>query len=485
MENHNEIWPFLAKLSILGRRISVIGVSLVLMLLVACNGTDRVAKPEWSQKALSSFATYYGKDIDSLSGFNVSFIDSRRIAENTKNKKKRIKTLQQTGSYVLTYVSLGEDVKEYNPELKMKSYYYDNDKDGKPDMNPNWGSIYVNANDSVWHDELLSRVRSDAVDVGADGIFLDTIDSIVTFPDTKPGMISLIHKLREKFPDLKIVANQGLSILDEIAPSIDGLMIESFSSTWLDDDYIALDDQEMMATAKVAAKINEARLTYPMPIFALDYAKNDDKQLLQNIYNRAWSVDFIPYVSNKMLDQVYQLDIKPQTVRGEKVGKEMDDYGNMKEPSQDPANKALASNGASITVDSTFPNYNKKALNDGYRNELTLTWDEIAWASIVNSKDHWVDIQFPAQTQVSRVDIYWAKDHDQFMSSQAYAIQVQKGTDWETVYEGVVDKNTELSSVVLDKPLDVKGIRLFQWFDKGPTNYTSPNIMWISEVEVY
>ncbi|HEX7056029.1 MAG TPA: discoidin domain-containing protein, partial [Bacilli bacterium] len=223
-----------------------------------------------------------------------------------------------------------------------------------------------------------------------------------------------------------------------------------------------------------------------MPVFVLDYADSSDKALLQRVYDRAWEFGFIPYVSNKMLDQVFVYDIRPQTERGAKIGKEMSAYGDKPDPSTDPNNLALASNGAVVEVDSTFPNYTKTPLNDGYRNEPTLTWDEIAWASGLIGDNHWAEIKLPKQANIGRVDIYWALDNGQYMTSQECEIQVKKNGEWVTVQKvAEPEGNKELSSIKLENPVQADDIRIWQNSGKGPLNYPNPNIIWIAEIEIY
>lgn len=155
------------------------------------------------------------------------------------------------------------------------------------------------------------------------------------------------------------------------------------------------------------------------------------------------------------------------------------------EPYTDPLNIALAANGAVVHVDSSFPNYNAIPLNDGYRNEEFLTWQEVAWASSVQG-DHWVEVAFPELKMPKTVDIYWAFDTGEYYASQAVAIQVKVNGDWITVETLVIaNPNTAVSSIELDGDIETAAIRLFQEEDQGPGNYTNPNIMWISEIEIY
>lgn len=119
------------------------------------------------------------------------------------------------------------------------SYYLDdNDHDGKPDFNPNFGCAYTNIGDPSWY-EALESMTMDGADgisgireiltcdygrgLGCDGVFLDTVDTcapnIYTEDDnpgrtrfewTAPGVIRFIERMKKEYPDKYVVQNRGL-----------------------------------------------------------------------------------------------------------------------------------------------------------------------------------------------------------------------------------------------------------------------------------
>lgn len=149
--------------------------------------------------------------------------------------REQVKEIQKNGTYVMGYLSVGEDLRTAGmmPEQMLNderftgdgsgprvdprdvnsnvldvsnplgntspqgsgyaSYYLDdNDHNGKPDFNPGFGCAYTNIGDSVWYD-VLNDMTLDGVDgvsgireilsnyygrgLGCDGLFLDTIDT--------------------------------------------------------------------------------------------------------------------------------------------------------------------------------------------------------------------------------------------------------------------------------------------------------------------
>ena len=105
-------------------------------------------------------------------------------------------------------------------------------QDGHPDENGVWGSYYVNPGDQEWENLVLARLKEiDAL--GVDGFFLDTIDTASPWGDygwTADGMLRLVSKIRQAYPDKKIVANRGLFYFDSnnrYAELIDAVLFES------------------------------------------------------------------------------------------------------------------------------------------------------------------------------------------------------------------------------------------------------------------
>ena len=126
------------------------------------------------------------------------------------------------------------------------SYYLDdNDMNGVPDKNSEWGQCFVNAGDPLWF-ETINNMELDGADkasglkeilslnygrsLGCDGVFLDTIDTCAPnsytnettvvnggvrteFELTAPGFSDFISTLRDNYPNRIILQNRGFSSL--------------------------------------------------------------------------------------------------------------------------------------------------------------------------------------------------------------------------------------------------------------------------------
>lgn len=457
----------------------------IVVAFVTLAGENGLPAGKWDK--IESFVCYYGdnqEELQKTAGFDVAILESRKLTVTD------IKRIQDSGVYVLGYVSIGETAElekgdGMGPEGSA-SYYFDSDGDGKPDRNPHWGSYYVDVASEVWQDRVLNELIHEVIiGKGCNGVFLDTVDTVDVRPESRNSMIELIRKIRKKYPEIKIVINRGFSILSDIASVIDGLMYESFTTAFnYETSSYTLNEPDLtIATSQLAVLLNQIRKEYYFPVFALDYALPDQKDLLQKAYNRAWAFDFIPYVSVRNLDQIFLHEVKPQTRRGELALSGEIIPGSDQPPSADPDNIALAVNGAEVKVDSFFPAYDCKAINDGYRNDENLHWSQIAWASGEFPGPHWIEIRFPEEKRVSKVVIVWALDKGVFYNSQEVTVQYLEGNDWvDLVKITENDDSVEVSETEFEAVKTI-GIRIYQ--EEGKGNPRRENLMWVSEVEIF
>ncbi len=150
------------------------------------------------------------------------------------------------------------------------SFYLDDndwingDADGLPDRNSHFGAAFVNAGDPLWF-EVVDHMTLDGPDglsglkealtldfgrgLGADGVFLDTIDTAAPnfytdasspnqseYEWTAPGFADFIRRLRAAYPDKTVLQNRGLFFFDPRLPhfsyhagdAIDYVLFESY-----------------------------------------------------------------------------------------------------------------------------------------------------------------------------------------------------------------------------------------------------------------
>lgn len=534
------------------RALSVLSIAAIGLTLTACGKDDgeeesvsifsrptveRVVgqKKEWND--VSSFVCYYGslsanaeagskgtgtpvsggpdvKAIDRLKEFDVAIIHSSSLYTDA-DSEALVKELQASGTYVLAYVSIGEDGTEPKTgdglgENGYASYYfYEN---GQPKKNPAWGSYFVDAGNPVWQQTVLNKAEK-AYSYGVDGLFLDTVDVVDVAYDTIGGMVDLIKKFDETFPDAKIVPNRGFTVYPYISQYIDGVMFESFSSNYdLNTGYFVDRDEDGLKYNQTIAcnVINRARRYDYMPVFCLEYVNAEEYSYLpQGYYDNAWKYDFIPYATySRQLDVCPNPGVVPASKRGELALEYFSDSNGEISSNGDTSanNLAYAGNGlCTVTVDSTFQGYSgAKPINDGvYTTKEThdqSLWATIAWASSNDAKkDHYIQFTFGTEQDISKVNVYWAVDNGTIYSAREACIQVSDdGRTWTTVSRYSWKNGSEYllqqqSTTFEFDTVKTKYVRVFQPKNMGDATSSRTDgqetqfsgIMWVGEVEIY
>jgi hypothetical protein len=269
-------------------------------------------KPAW--EAATSFVCHYGAFVEAIGLFDIAILEPNNITHAQLN------WLAERGTWSIGYISVGEDhslrMMDAQGPGGYASFYID-DGAGQPARNNNWNSYFVDAGNPLWQQLVIDRART-ILSMGFDGIFLDTIDTAEIFPDTQQGMATLIRRLRETFPQAKIVANRGFFMMEDFAPYISGIMFEAFSGgfNFALNEFTVHTGGDLAWTTARANEINQIRQTHYFPVFALDYAAPNDYERIQAFYDRAWAFDFLPSVSVIQLNRVFWRDIRPTTERG-------------------------------------------------------------------------------------------------------------------------------------------------------------------------
>lgn len=483
---------------------------------------------------VDSFVCYYGsftgdsektpvfggearRALDVLKEFDVAIIHSSQLFGD-ENASEYVEELKAAGTYVIAYLSIGEDdglhVGDGLGENGYASYYlYEN---GMPRMNSSWGSYFVDAGNPVWQAKVLENAKT-IMDYGVDGLFLDTLDTVDVAYDTLGGMVDLVRRLDEELPEgTKLVPNRGFTVFQYISQYVDGIMFESFSTTYDEASgyFVDRNQSDMEYNQTVACNvINRVRRYDYMPVFCLDYINAEEYSYMpQNVYDNAWKYDFIPYATySRNLDICPNPGVKPASERGSlALSKLSDSQGEVSiNGDTSSANLAYAGNGlCEVTVDSTFVGYSgAKLLNDGFyattENHDQLNWATESWASENNNlKDHWIMFTFDSPQDISRVNVYWAPDGTgtpTVFSPREARVEVWIEGEWETVatYSWLTESGEYLLQQICTEftfdSVNTTKIRVVQPKAMGDatssrndgTETSFSGIMWVSEVEIY
>lgn len=105
--------------------------------------------------------------------------------------------------------------------------------------NEEWSSHIVDIRDPRWSEFILERIQF-LKDRGFNGVFFDTVETIELLAQLLPGnreeiessAIEILTKVRQRFPDMKLIVNRGFAILNEIVDVVDGVLVESFAHSY-------------------------------------------------------------------------------------------------------------------------------------------------------------------------------------------------------------------------------------------------------------
>lgn len=198
-------------------------------------------------------AFYYGPGrLELLSEFD------RVVLQAGHYEKQDLAWLRQRGALPLAYLSLGQDVGEPKP------WHIGED-------NLLWNTHYVDVGHPGWVDRCLEEART-SLGKGFGGLFLDTLDPLDFSPREKQSRIALVRRIRAETGDAYLLVNRGFFLFPELAEYVQGVVFESFSTTWtLDDGLCAVLTAESLERNSLIAKDLAA---YPIERYSLDYVHN-------------------------------------------------------------------------------------------------------------------------------------------------------------------------------------------------------------------
>jgi hypothetical protein len=222
-------------------------------------------------------AFYYGTgELEGLAAF-------QRVVVQPVYTPAELAFLRKRGTEPLVYLSLSEDPGPAAPWQRTE-------------RNPDWGGAFVHVGHPGWVEHVVDQARS-ALDDGFTGLFLDTLNVELTFPEDVPDLLALVATLREVAGTSYILANRGFALLPRLAELVDGVLFESFSVRWIDAGYAPWPPDVLEVHAQVAERLLELDLD----LYALDYAASED--LADLAAQRAVQFGLHGYVSDRTLSR--------------------------------------------------------------------------------------------------------------------------------------------------------------------------------------
>ncbi len=172
--------------------------------------------------------------------------------------------------------------------------------------NKAWKS-YIGDMRNLKYRELLEEKAKKAYESGFRNFFLDTLDSYVPLiKDQKEreryanGIVEFIKKLKENYPESKIILNRGFEIMYKAKPYSDFLVAESLYSAYdpINSTYY---DKKPEDTLWLKEKLKEAqKIGYSITV--IDYLPETEKIKRVELARKIREDGFSPYVSDGNLE---------------------------------------------------------------------------------------------------------------------------------------------------------------------------------------
>lgn len=423
-----------------------------------------------------SYTCYYGPNrAAELSHYDVVILHTPAATADV------VKQLKDRGVVTIGYITCGEDetvrAGDGTGPGGKASWYFDKDGDNQPDMHPIWKSPFTNAADPKWRADRVNEAKRLVEEVGFDGIFLDTVDDVTIYPETFDGMAQLIEDFRRELPAAPIIMNQSWELMRKVAPAIDGVMLEGFSTSYDFENKRhrrnppSWDDNGLANVNKYVAPLRE---THALQVFVLDYAEPDATSMIQLAKDRAATFGFLHCVAPMQLDDIY--DVK---IVGKRDPKWLEKQATPETLSVtlDAARNGFPA-GTKIIPSSCFGGYTADPLVDGIEDRSKLDWSRAAWASAETDEPQWLEIRLPEARTGGTLKIDWQSHR----ASRAFVVQAKGSSDGAWMDVARVTGNDDGSNAIALPAEKYSVIRIAQ--EPGQGSSERPNLMWIAQIKI-
>lgn len=253
-----------------------------------------VAVP-WPAFALSSIAFHYGADapLDALKAFDVAVVDPDHGFDPVAYRGP---DGARSGSELFAYVSVGE-------VQPSRAFAKDIPAAWRIGANLTWGSMLIDQRADGWPAFFAERVVGPLWARGWRGFFLDTMDAYqLAGAQADPaaqqrGIVTLVRRLRSRFPGIRLIANRGFELLPEIAGELEGVAAESLFRGYAADTrtYREVPDADR---AWLTDQLRAVRERWKLAAIAIDYVPPVERALARDTAQRIRALGFVPWVAD-------------------------------------------------------------------------------------------------------------------------------------------------------------------------------------------
>ena len=173
--------------------------------------------------------------------------------------------------------------------------------------NENWGSTLLDIRAPGWQEAMVDALTPEALRLGYDGLFLDTVDSLSMLEKAVPkdaaafrgAMVGMIRQLHERYPDKSIVINRGFDLLPDLRGSVSGVLVESVYQTF-DPQTREFKAASPTDSAWLEGKIRAAQ-GLGLKVYAVDYVDPKNSALAKATADRLRALGCVPFITTPEL----------------------------------------------------------------------------------------------------------------------------------------------------------------------------------------
>ncbi len=245
-----------------------------------------------------SVAFYYGINppVNALSQFDRLVVEADNVEPNDHRLLKR------NGAATFAYISVGE-VGPHRPWFNLVS------DQATLGTNTDWASKVMDLSSAEWQRLLLQRVN-ELVNRGYDGLFLDTMDSYQIYAknnehrlEQEKALTNLLYRIKRKYPNIRLIANRGFEVIDQVAPYLEAIAAESLYAGWnnAEQSYKKVPENDRQWLTNKLASIQQQ---HEIDIIVIDYLPPAQRSEARDVAAQISASGFIPWIANPSLDYV-------------------------------------------------------------------------------------------------------------------------------------------------------------------------------------
>ncbi|MAN58271.1 MAG: hypothetical protein CMC08_00365 [Flavobacteriaceae bacterium] len=192
--------------------------------------------------------------------------------------KEDVTVLKNGNKKVYAYISVGE--------IDRGSWFYKDLKNYSIGKNPTWNSDIITVANTETAEALHRLINIYISEKGFEGIFLDNVDNYTVYgptPSHTESLVAFLTEVKRIHPNLELMQNAGVEIIDKTAHLVDVLAIESIATDYnFRTNTYRLRDSEVYINR--ANEVDAVRAAYQIPIIAIEYA--DTQKLKEEVLKR-------------------------------------------------------------------------------------------------------------------------------------------------------------------------------------------------------